>query len=85
MLTDEFCIQVDFLWKNKEIKKVTAIEMESYAVMAAASSYNIYCAVIKSVCDLGDKNKSDNIQNYCAYASASVAIKFIAEKMHSLS
>ncbi|WP_419236669.1 5'-methylthioadenosine/S-adenosylhomocysteine nucleosidase family protein [Serratia fonticola] len=66
-------------------RKVTAIEMESYAVMAAASSYNIYCAVIKSVCDLGDKNKSDNIQNYCAYASASVAIKFIAEKMHSLS
>lgn len=60
-------------------RKVTAIEMESYAIMAVAASYEIPCAVIKSVCDLGDINKSDNIQNYCAYTSASVVMKFITE------
>ena len=65
-------------------RKVTAIEMESYAVMAAASSYNIHCAVIKSVCDLGDKHKSDIFQSYCAFSSASVAIQFIKEKFHLL-
>ena len=65
-------------------RKVTAIEMESYAVMATASSYDIYCAVIKSVCDLGNKLKADEIQNYCAYTSASVAIKFIKEKFDGL-
>ncbi|EHX1230218.1 hypothetical protein K3P62_004542, partial [Escherichia coli] len=65
-------------------RKVTAIEMESYAVMAAAFSYDIPCAVIKSVCDLGNKHKADEIQNYCAYSSASVAIKLIIDKYHNL-
>ncbi|HCD4604279.1 TPA: hypothetical protein NBR17_004865, partial [Enterobacter hormaechei] len=65
-------------------RKVTAIEMESYAVMAAAFSYDIPCAVIKSVCDLGNKHKADEIQNYCAYTSASVAIKFITDKYDDL-
>lgn len=65
-------------------RKVTAIEMESYAIMAAASSYDINCAVIKSVCDLGDKHKSDKIQNYCAFTSASVVMKFISDKGHFL-
>ncbi|MGE6558252.1 hypothetical protein [Serratia marcescens] len=65
-------------------RKVTAIEMESYAVMAAAFSYDIPCAVIKSVCDLGNKHKADEIQNYCAYTSASVAIKFIIDKYDDL-
>lgn len=62
-------------------RKVTAIEMESYAVMATAASYDIYGAVIKSVCDMGDKHKADDIQNYCAYTSASVAMNFIINKL----
>lgn len=65
-------------------RKVTAIEMESYAIMATAASYDIYGAVIKSVCDMGDKHKADDIQNYCAYTSASVAMNFIINKLDDL-
>jgi len=32
--------------------------------------------VIKSVCDLADENKSDDIQDYAAYTSAQVLYEF---------
>jgi nucleoside phosphorylase len=55
-------------------RELLAVEMEAYAVMAAAD----YCKApapvalaIKSVCDYADAEKSDNWQNYAAYTSAS--------------
>lgn len=57
-------------------KDLLAIEMEGYAVMAAAE----YAAapapvsiVIKSVCDFADVQKSDDWQAYAAYTSAAFA------------
>ncbi|WP_024483215.1 phosphorylase family protein [Serratia fonticola] len=39
---------------NEDHRKLTAIEMESYGVMAASHAYDIPCVVIKSVCDFGN-------------------------------
>lgn len=62
---------------NEDHRKLTAIEMESYGVMAASHAYDIPCVVIKSVCDFGNTKKSDDVQKYSSYTSASVAINFI--------
>lgn len=62
---------------NEDHRKLTAIEMESYGVMAASHAYDIPCVVIKSVCDFGNTKKSDDVQRYSSYTSASVAINFI--------
>ncbi len=62
---------------NEDHRKLTAIEMESYGVMAASHAYDIPCVVIKSVCDFGNTKKSDDVQRYSSYTSASVAIYFI--------
>jgi len=62
---------------NDDHRKLTAIEMESYGVMAASHTYDIPCVVIKSVCDFGNTIKSDDVQKYCSYTSASVALNFI--------
>lgn len=62
---------------NEDHRKLTAIEMESYGVMAASHAYDIPCVVIKSVCDFGNTKKSDDVQRYASYTSASVAINFI--------
>ncbi|EKN3458723.1 response regulator [Yersinia enterocolitica] len=62
---------------NEDHRKLTAIEMESYGVMAASHAYDIPCVVIKSVCDFGNTKKSDDVQKYSSYTSASVAVNFI--------
>lgn len=62
---------------NEDHRKLTAIEMESYGVMAASHAYDIPCVVIKSVCDFGNAKKSDGVQKYSSYTSASVAVNFI--------
>lgn len=62
---------------NEDHRKLTAIEMESYGVMAASHAYDIPCVVIKSVCDFGNTKKSDDVQKYSSYTSASVAFNFI--------
>lgn len=54
-------------------RDLIAIEMEAYAVMAAAE-YSIspkpISIAIKSVCDFADSKKGDNWQAYAAYTSA---------------
>jgi len=62
---------------NEDHRKLTAIEMESYGVMAASHAYDIPCVVIKSVCDFGNTKKSDDVQKYASYTSASAALNFI--------
>jgi nucleoside phosphorylase len=57
-------------------KDLLAIEMEGYAVMAAAEYAAVpapISIVIKSVCDFADAQKSDDWQAYAAYTSAAFA------------
>ncbi|WP_271593325.1 phosphorylase family protein [Bradyrhizobium sp. CCBAU 65884] len=69
--------------KMKELidshKDLRGIEMEIYAALCAAE----YAAnpkpspfAVKSVCDFGDKNKSDSFQDYAAFVSANVLFEF---------
>lgn len=51
-------------------RDVLAVEMEAYAVMAAAESCSCKGLVIKSVCDFADATKSDDWQAYASYTSA---------------
>ena len=63
-------------------RKVLAIDMESYAVFAAAADSvdpRPTPVVIKGVCDLADENKDDKFQAYAAYASAEI-LKILAER-----
>jgi nucleoside phosphorylase len=56
--------------------ELIAIEMEAFAVMAAAeysADPNLIAMVIKSVCDYADAEKSDDWQRYAAYTSAAFA------------
>lgn len=64
-------------------RDLLAIEMEAYAVMAAAeySSYPTPKALaIKSVCDFADQHKNDNWQKYAAYTSAAFADQLFRSK-----
>jgi len=57
-------------------KDLLAIEMEGYAVMAAAECATApapIAIVIKSVCDFADAKKTDDWQAYAAYTSAAFA------------
>jgi nucleoside phosphorylase/CheY-like chemotaxis protein len=60
---------------EEQNRKVVAIDMEAYAVFAAAAD----CAeprptalVVKGVSDLADEEKSDSFQPYAAYVSAEI-------------
>ncbi|HAP42067.1 MAG TPA: hypothetical protein DCQ94_20275 [Nitrospira sp.] len=57
-------------------REVIAIEMEAYAVMAAAeysADPKPIALAIKSVCDYADSAKNDDWQDYAAYTSAAFA------------
>lgn len=54
-------------------RELLGVEMEAYAVMAAADYARQpapYALAIKSVCDFADAHKGDNWQAYAAYTSA---------------
>lgn len=57
-------------------RELIGIEMEAYAVMAAAelsSEPKPTAIIIKSVCDFADPDKNDNWQQYAAFTSAQFA------------
>lgn len=59
---------------EKQNRNLIAVEMEAYAVMAAAEYTNqpaLSPIVIKSVCDFGDSTKHSKWQKYAAFTSAS--------------
>lgn len=61
-------------------RELLALEMEAYAVHAAARSSNKprpSVLVLKSVCDFGNYLKDDKFQKYAAYTSASCFHEFI--------
>ncbi len=64
---------------TKQARKLKGIEMEAYGLFCAANyatNPKPKPLVIKSVCDLADENKSDDIQDYAAYTSAQVLYEF---------
>jgi nucleoside phosphorylase/CheY-like chemotaxis protein len=61
-------------------RKVLGVEMEAYAVFAAAQEASLpqpSVFVLKSVCDFADTDKNDNYQDYAAYTSASALRVFV--------
>lgn len=63
-------------------RKLVGIEMEIYAIFYAAthsSEPRPTPLAIKSVCDYGDRNKSDTYQSYAAYTSARALDLFVRE------
>ena len=67
-------------------KDILAVDMEAYAVMAAAEYSNNSLTlpiVIKSVCDYADAEKNDKWQSYAAYTSAAFANALITELIKS--
>lgn len=61
-------------------REVIGIEMEAYAVMAAAELCGATPLIIKSVCDFADSEKSDGWQNYASFTSAA----FLAQLLPKL-
>jgi nucleoside phosphorylase len=68
-------------------RKVLGVEMEAYGCYDAVHRLgDLAPAVIsiKSVCDLGDNNKADRYQRYCAYLSARATVALVhSEVFHS--
>jgi nucleoside phosphorylase/predicted nucleotidyltransferase len=58
-------------------RKFSAIDMESYGLARAAEQTGRFPTVIKSVCDLGDKNKGDSHQAEAATRAAQVLHRMI--------
>jgi nucleoside phosphorylase len=57
-------------------RELLAIEMEAYAVMAAAEYVDDpkpIAIIIKSVCDYADAKKNDDWQKYASYTSVAFA------------
>ncbi len=65
--------------REEQNKNVVALDMETYAVYAAAASATYACGAIslKAVCDRGDKDKNDASQAYAAKVSARCAIRLL--------
>jgi nucleoside phosphorylase len=61
-------------------RKLIGIEMESYAVLAAADEAPLpqpKAFALKSVCDFADTQKNDDYQQYAAYTSAAALRVFV--------
>jgi nucleoside phosphorylase len=64
-------------------RELLAVEMEAYAVMAAAEYANEpvpVAVVIKSVCDFADIEKGDSWQEYASYTSAAFADRLLRNR-----
>ena len=64
---------------KKHQRKMIGLEMETFGVFYSANNgFNPKpkALSIKSVCDFGDKNKSDDFQQYAAYTSARFLYEF---------
>ena len=65
--------------REEQNKNVVALDMETYAVYAAAASahYHVGALSIKAVCDRADREKNDNYQTYASKISAACTLHFI--------
>ncbi len=67
---------------KKQHRKLLGIEMEAYGVMYAANNCSEprpKAMIVKSVCDFGDSDKDDSMQQYAAYTSASFIYAYIEQ------
>lgn len=71
----------------KAKRKVIAVDMEAYAVFAAAAempSPRSLALVVKSVCDFANSKKDDSVQQYAAYVSSmcalEISLRFIEDR-----
>ena len=65
---------------ERRMRKILGVEMEAFGCYDAVHRLGDLAPktlCIKSVCDLGDKNKNDNYQRYCAYLSAHATLRLI--------
>lgn len=58
-------------------RKLAAIDMESYGVLRAAEARKTPATVIKSVCDLADAHKSDDLHDRARAAAARVFVEAV--------
>lgn len=68
-------------------RKLSAIDMEAYGVMAAAASASApkpTAFVLKSVCDFADEQKDDRWQSFAAYTSAQSVRMFFERHMSEI-
>jgi nucleoside phosphorylase/CheY-like chemotaxis protein len=68
-------------------RKTVAIDMESYAIYAAAALNGQpvpACFSVKSVCDFADEGKNDAVQQYASYTSARALQRIFAELARAL-
>ncbi|GAB7536491.1 response regulator [Burkholderia sp. 3C] len=66
-------------------RKLIGIEMEIYGLYYAAANITAPRPVafaLKSICDYGDRSKTDKYQAYAAYTSASVLDRLVRAKLH---
>lgn len=65
--------------KSNQHKNVAGLDMETYGVYAAVQSCNERARVIsmKAVCDLGNKKKNDEFQEYASKVSAAAVFHFL--------
>lgn len=65
-------------------RTTVGVEMEAYGFMLACSNTRrrgTPALVIKSVCDFGDENKSDDWQDFCCHMSTQFAYKFVVDEL----
>jgi nucleoside phosphorylase len=68
-------------------RSLLGVDMEAYGVARATvevSNRNAKFLIVKGVTDFADVNKSDDIREFCAYASASFVKKFISKFVDNL-
>jgi len=58
-------------------RKIAAIDMESHGVLRAAEARKTPATVIKSVCDLADADKSDDLHDRAREAAARVLVEAV--------
>jgi nucleoside phosphorylase len=65
--------------RDEQNKNVVAVDMETYAVYAAAASATYKCGALslKAVCDRADKEKNDAYRPYAAKVSAACALHLL--------
>ena len=67
---------------KKADRNMSAIDMEGYALYYTAHVFNKPALWIKGVSDMMDPNKDDRYHNAASYASASLLLQFIKDKLY---
>jgi nucleoside phosphorylase/CheY-like chemotaxis protein len=61
-------------------RKMAAVDMECYGLYYAAENHAsgpVHTVCVKAVSDLADRNKAHDLQGYCSYLSAAVALEIL--------